>query len=62
MKSKKIKLEDLKVESFVTVVDSQIKQTLKGGTSFQTEDASCYCDSVNECLHHYIDTNGTCVP
>ncbi|MEO9869290.1 pinensin family lanthipeptide [Ekhidna sp.] len=62
MKAKKIKLEDLKVESFVTVVDSDIKRTLKGGTSFQTEEASCYCDSNNECLHDYIETNGTCVP
>lgn len=34
MKTKKLKIEDLKVKSFVTAIDVNKEQTVKGGSAF----------------------------
>ncbi len=40
MKTKKLNLKELKVESFVTSLDSTNAQTMKGGSSFSGADAN----------------------
>lgn len=45
---KNLKLNDLKIKSFVTSVDKEIVDTIKGGTSANTSIQQRICDSSPE--------------
>jgi hypothetical protein len=51
-KKKKLKLDDLKVNSFVTSLADEMKQ-VKGGTvlSFISYCSDCYCPSDTDCSY-----------
>lgn len=60
-KKKKIKLEGLKVKSFVTVSDGQTKKALAGATETVTCETHCgectdscvTCETCHTCNHQY---------
>ena len=67
MKKTRLTLDKLKVNSFVTAIDAEIKQTVKGGTNATVEACSlgatfCEEDSINACDPNSAANGPNCQP
>jgi len=60
MEKSKLLLKNLRVKSFVTTVPSDIKETLKGGSTRETDNpADTYCELGTGPGYHYTGNRFT---
>lgn len=54
MKNKNLKLDSLSIKSFVTSINGDLTETVKGGRApFDTSDSVVTCDTNNNCTIYY---------